>query len=410
MKDIPSWIYPILPGAAGVAALIFINGANQTNLLSGGLLAALTIVSAGLTARKNMGLMDRIKMATNQVQLISAEHEAESRKLTGLEEVCFYAVPVWSQQIAGSCNQMESAIVELAARFSGIVDKLGASVTASQNSAGADMLGGFAQSEKELGIVLDTLKLAQQSRQAMLASTRALTAYTEELEIMAKEVASIADQTNLLALNAAIEAARAGNAGMGFAVVADEVRKLSTRSSETGKKMTQKVGVINSAILTAIAESEKSSLKDAEAVQSSDVTVQKVLARFSGEASVLSASAETLRNESSGICNEISDVLVSLQFQDRVSQILNHVKTNMEKLHLHLESRQKMQDRPSVDSKTWLEEMEITYATEEQRQIHKNQINKEVQQNKTAQPVRERQSGNGFQSARAVTEQGITFF
>ena len=410
MKNIPPFICPIMLGGAGIAALLIINGAGPANQLASGILAVLTMVSAVWMARRNAELMRRIKDATDQVQMISDMHAVESAQLTGVEEVCFYAIPVWSKQIEGSCQQMESAIVDLSSRFAGIVDKLGASVTASQNSAGADMLGGFAQSEKELGIVLDTLKLAQQSRQAMLASTRALTAYTEELEIMAKEVASIADQTNLLALNAAIEAARAGNAGMGFAVVADEVRKLSTRSSETGKKMTQKVGVINSAILTAIAESEKSSLKDAEAVQSSDVTVQKVLARFSGEASVLSASAETLRTESSGICNEISDVLVSLQFQDRVSQILNHVKTNMEKLHLHLESRQKMQDRPSVDSKTWLEEMEITYATEEQRQIHKNQINKEVQQNKTAQPVRERQSGNGFQSARAVTEQGITFF
>jgi methyl-accepting chemotaxis protein len=319
--------------------------------------------------------------------------------------VCFHAVPVWSKHIEGSCQQMESAITELSARFSGIVDKLGASVAASQNSAGTDVLGSFTQSGNELGLVLDTLKSAQQSRQAMLESSRALTAYTEELEIMAEEVASIAEQTNLLALNAAIEAARAGTAGAGFAVVADEVRKLSTRSSETGKKMTQKVGVINAAISTAIAETEKSSVKDAETVQSSDDTIKKVLARFSEEASVLSGAAETLRKESSGIRTEIADVLVSLQFQDRVSQILNHVKNNMEKLHVHLVDRQNQKPRPLVDSKKWLEEMQITYTTEEQRQIHK-----ETQSNIAARPEKQTVTANVFQPAMATAEQGITFF
>jgi len=63
---------------------------------------------------------------------------------------------------------------------------------------------------------------------------------------MAAEVANIAGQTNLLALNAAIEAARAGESGRGFAVVAGEVRNLSSLSSNTGKKMSDKVQVISS--------------------------------------------------------------------------------------------------------------------------------------------------------------------
>ena len=405
MKNIPPFICPIMLGGAGIAALLIINGAGPANQLASGILAVLTMVSAVWMARRNAELMRRVKDATDQVQMISDMHAVESAQLTGVEEVCFYAIPVWSKQIEGSCQQMESAIVDLSSRFAGIVDKLGASVAASQNSAGSGVFDGFSQSEKELGIVLETLKLAQQSKQSMLAATRALTSYTGELEIMAKEVAGIADQTNLLALNAAIEAARAGEQGRGFAVVADEVRKLSTRSSETGRQMTEKVGVINSAISMAIAESEKSSVKDAETVQSSNETIRKVLARFSEEASVLAVDAETLRKESSGIGQEITDVLVSLQFQDRVSQILNHVKNNMERLCVHIDERKNNRPPSPVDSKTWLAEMEITYATEEQRQSHR-----ETQLKISAQPEKKKLSGNGFQPARAVTEQGITFF
>jgi len=82
-----------------------------------------------------------------------------------------------------------------------------------------------------------------------------------------------------------------------------------------------------------------------------------------------------MRQESEGIRDEISDVLVSLQFQDRTSQILSHVRNNMDSLHRRLaECRQEQGrsgQRTQIDAKAWLAEMELTYATEEQRQIHR---------------------------------------
>lgn len=48
---------------------------------------------------------------------------------------------------------------------------------------------------------------------------------------------SIAFQTNILALNAAVEAARAGEQGRGFAVVAGEVRHLANRAATASKEI-----------------------------------------------------------------------------------------------------------------------------------------------------------------------------
>jgi methyl-accepting chemotaxis protein len=110
---------------------------------------------------------------------------------------------------------------------------------------------------------------------------------------------------------------------------------------------------------------------DNHSVATSEASIQQVLGRFQGITQRLSGSTELLRQESLGIRDEISEVLVALQFQDRVSQILAHVRDNMQALHCHI---QECQDTPNqlaqIDAQAWLAKMELTYATDEQRQIH----------------------------------------
>jgi len=208
----------------------------------------------------------------------------------------------------------------------------------------------------------------------MLDSVRGLTGYNEELKSMAAGVAAIAAQTNLLALNAAIEAARAGEAGRGFAVVADEVRKLSSLSSETGKRMADKVEIINAAIQSVSSAAESSAAHDQEAVRTSEQSIENVLASFNNLASQLAQSSEVLRAESTGIHAEIADALVALQFQDRVSQILVHVRANLDELYQEIERYQQARDGHGrvqpMNAADWLVAMEKTYTTNEQRSIH----------------------------------------
>ncbi|MGG5283859.1 methyl-accepting chemotaxis protein [Pseudomonas viridiflava] len=290
-------------------------------------------------------------------------------------------MPIWAKQVESSRQQTETAIVELTSRFTGISERLQETVQASQLAAGeldgqnADgALKVLAQSDSELSQVIDSLKATQASRDETLTQVRSLTAYTGELRTMAADVAAIAAQTNLLALNAAIEAARAGEAGRGFAVVADAVRSLSSKSSETGQQMSAKVDIINNAITQLVQAASSGADQDSHSVAESEQSIQHVLQRFQSITGRLAESADLLKQESYGIRDEMTEVLVSLQFQDRVSQILTHVRDNIDSLHTHLQqSSQSPDEAVAINAREWLARMESTYATDEQRRTHRGE-------------------------------------
>ena len=317
-------------------------------------------------------------------------HNAAANRLrvnsAGLDRTHRQAITILSGQVETARVQTEDAIVALASRFSGIANKLETAVAASQNAAGGLTGGGqdgvltmLAQSRTELTAVMDTLNSVQQSRDVMLSEICGLMKYTDEMRNMAADVAAIALQTKLLALNAAVEAARAGEAAKGFGVVADEVRKLSALSSEAGKMMTDKVGAINAAISAVSGAAKLSAEQDARSALQCESVIQNVLSRFRDSTSRLSDSADILQRESDGIRAEVSDVLVSLQFQDRVSQILAHVRTSLEELGervgRQLQQREGSEGSPE-DIRMWLDQMAQSYSTEEQRHVHR-----EVQRN-----------------------------
>ncbi|WP_375232359.1 methyl-accepting chemotaxis protein [Pseudomonas syringae group genomosp. 3] len=290
-------------------------------------------------------------------------------------------MPIWAKQVESSRQQTETAIVELTDRFTGISERLQETVQASQHAAGeldgqnADgALKVLSQSDSELSQVIDSLKATQASRDQTLSQVRNLTAYTGELRTMAADVAAIAAQTNLLALNAAIEAARAGEAGRGFAVVADAVRSLSSKSSETGQQMSAKVDIINNAITQLVQAASSGADQDSQSVTTSEQSIQNVLERFQTITRHLAESADLLKQESYGIRDEMTEVLVSLQFQDRVSQILSHVRDNIDALHAHLlQASQSPDQAVAIDARQWLSRMESTYATDEQRRTHRGE-------------------------------------
>jgi methyl-accepting chemotaxis protein len=274
----------------------------------------------------------------------------------------------------------EKSIADLAQRFDGLTQRLDAAIVASQSAVEGDhgshegILELLQDSQLELGTITRALGASLQEKEKLLRSIEDLSCFTGQLSKMAREVSSLASQTNLLALNAAIQSARAGEAGRGFSVVADEVRKLSRSSGAVGNKITETIDTVNEAIEDTLIISRKFAKQDKETLGNAEHIIASVLQHFTQAAAGLSDSAEVLRTENNAINHEISDVFVDLQFQDRVSQILTLVSSDLIKLETHL-NELKNEDISdslprSVNVEQWLEELSMTYTMEEQLAAH----------------------------------------
>jgi methyl-accepting chemotaxis protein len=373
-------LIPVVPAVLW----ILVQSTSPANLLACTVLVLIGIGACAWSAGSQRNAMLR---AIARAQADQSEVDAAHNGMASRAQVLLGAMPIWAKQVESSRHQTEEAIVSLANRFTGIAARLQETVQASQHAAGeldgqaADgALEVLARSDSELSQVINSLKATQTSRDQTLAQVRSLTAYTGELRTMAADVAAIAAQTNLLALNAAIEAARAGEAGRGVAVGADAVRSLSSKSSETGQQMSAKVDIINNAITQLVQAASSNADQDSHSVAESENSIQVVLERFQNITGRLAESADLLKQESYGIRDEMTEVLVNLQFQDRVSQILSHVRDNMHALHDHLLQASQAPDQAvAVDARQWLARMEATYATDEQRRLHHGEA--AVQQN-----------------------------
>jgi methyl-accepting chemotaxis protein len=305
---------------------------------------------------------------------LSAMHGEVSAYVEGTSELGSKLLPVWGAHIEDSRTQMETAVSALTGRFAAIVDRLdkalGASAEGGRNQA-ASVLG---QSERDLAPVVESLSDAMASNRVMQDEVQSLGRFAQELDAMAGEVAAIASKTNLLAINAAIEAAHAGDSGRSFGVLAQEVRKLAAQSGETGRQMAGKVAVIVAAIDAARQSAEASAQREATSIGASQVAINGVLDNFRRVIGELEHSADTLKKESLAIQGEIVESLVQLQFQDRVSQRMSHVRESIEGVpSLFAESRRAFEERgtlTAVDSDLLLKALESSYAMVDEHKTH----------------------------------------
>jgi len=349
---------------------------------------SLILVTIIITLSISTGLILELK---RYAQITTEVDEAESKiaeqqnkdqnsHIEHLSGVVARVIEVSNRQIENSRQQTEDAITEMAMRFGSIVERLNTALESAQlanvtvpHDGDTVLENVFTNSSNQLTDMNKNMGDALADRKTSFEQLQGLSDEIENLKIMAEGVEKIASQTNLLALNAAIEAARAGEVGRGFAVVADEVRSLSIQSGQTGKQITEIVNRVTSSVDQTLTCATESMEKDLVLEKDGADTIKSVLESLQWVTQGMADSSEILKGESLGIITEVNDILVSLQFQDRTSQILEHVHQALNELAEKVqENTQRIEDgeQTALNVDSILKLLEDSYTTDEERQLH----------------------------------------
>ncbi|MBK1689656.1 methyl-accepting chemotaxis protein [Rubrivivax gelatinosus] len=336
------WRWPATTIALPLALLIAWAGEGQLWACAGALAA---VLAAGIGDR-------RVDLARRERDHLAGEWAAAQRAL-GTE-----LAPLWAAHVEGARGQTEAAVCALTERFGAIVSRLDTTLAAA--GSGGDHGAGEVQlrSRHDLEGILESLRRATGGNAELRQAVQQLVPFVAELREMAVEVSAIASKTNLLAINAAIEAAHAGPEGRGFGVLAQEVRKLSAQSASTGERMARDVDAISNAILKACGDARQSESTEGEMLAASGQAIQRVLSDFEGVTRSLEDAAARLQGDSQGIQAEVVEALVQLQFQDRVSQRLSHVRDSLQ----HLDRLAGELPATPLDTAVLMDELRRSYA------------------------------------------------
>ncbi len=305
-------------------------------------------------------LMQRINAAADMAQHAAPSGPDDQTRAT--VDLLLEVLPAWQHHVAIVKAQTEDAVNNLTSSFAKVLDQFDQAGIGQPGLAQDQEVRTIALldlCERELQPVVQSLSSMIEGKDKLLVNVRTLADQTLELRSMAADVGSIAAQTNLLALNAAIEAARAGEMGRGFAVVAQEVRMLSQRSAETGKMIGLRVSEISQIMTATLNNAEAATQEDKYAVSLSGELVEHVL----GHVRKLGTSADAMHKHGTIVRKEVEQLLIAMQFQDRVSQILEGAHNNMVLMEQGL-SNIDCEPLPSVDE--WLHQFNQTSRMDDQ--------------------------------------------
>ena len=289
------------------------------------------------------------------------------------------ALPVHNGQLSNVIETTEDAALTLGNDFASLLDQINYNTEQSIKlqdgllHEGTGLISRLQGNEDIINDLEKSFSHHSEKSAELYEQFKKFRVHSEEVNSLADRIQEIASTTNLLALNAAIEAARAGEHGRGFAVVADEVRNLSMQSTATGEEI-------------------RKSLKDfSEVMDGYDASIQNFVTNqkdmFDGfntqmkslggetdeEIALLNTSLDGLVTDTVSVHSSISNIMVSLQFQDTTRQILEHVQEDLTKITNDIRELDILIDMGDADQSRKLEEsIAERYTMESERKVYES--------------------------------------
>jgi methyl-accepting chemotaxis protein len=281
-------------------------------------------------------------------------------------------LPVLASQLHDVIQDVETSVVEVCRNFQAMAGRARASVSAARAVVSGAGEGGEDGAQAATAVARRTLdrllgRLATGS-DATLRVAEEIDDLERRLDIVRQnldDVDRMARGTRLLGLNAAIEAARLGAEGKAFGVVATEIKDLARLSYHTSAEIRESLRGLSTGIADVSSEIRRIASTDRAGVQTSRQEVDAAITRLARTAERTAAGLVAASDSAADVGREIAGAVMALQFQDAVTQRVNHVVDALTLLHRELLAE--LDGKPADDGESLLRSVAASFTMKAER-------------------------------------------
>lgn len=244
-------------------------------------------------------------------------------------------LPVLATQVRETREQVEQAVVSVCANFNGMaararqgVEQATALVHGDEGDGGVDGL--ITSSHATLENLLQRIVKGGELSMKAVYRMDDVEEGMKRISAILADVNDVATRTRLLTVNAKIEAARVGEQGKGFAVVAGEISQLSVKSAEIVVSITDIINKLSADVAATVSDLRELASADMSEVLLGKERIEQAVVSFEERHRQMHRRVSEITRASQALADEVSGAVVGLQFQDRVSQRLEHVVEGIE--------------------------------------------------------------------------------
>jgi methyl-accepting chemotaxis protein len=285
-------------------------------------------------------------------------------------ELTRQVVPVWQRSVEAARTHSEQEAGTLLESFARVSSHLDLAMAGTRDAplleiGAVDEL--IERHRAEIDQVQADARQALNLVKHMLAQVKAMGGTVDQLVVLTNQVQAIARATHMLSLNASVEATRAGASGAGFAVVARDVGDLATQSRQAAQQMASHVQRVREAIVEMQSSRQNFDLDDEDLSMRTESHARAAVRALMSSLGDSARNSRTLRDAGRQAQTDIDNILMSLQAQDRLSQMLQSVTEDMARMERWLKGEP---DDAALSASAWLGRLESSYTMEDMRSAH----------------------------------------
>lgn len=283
-------------------------------------------------------------------------------------------VPMLARQLSEVNADVENSIVGICSGFQGMAQRAQRAVNAAQEAipTGRDARAGndlISEMRQVLELLLDKVQASCEfSRQTSAKLTQSEDRLAA-VETTLNDVEDISNRARLVALNGQIEASRLGESGRAFEVVSNETKTLSMHAAKTSESIRSRMSELTSELTSTSRAMTREAEESTRSFLESQEKVHQLLNMLDASNQQMHASLNVMAETSQALSTDIGRAVMSLQFQDRVTQRIGHVVEVLDRIVKAVE-RQHPSTFASSDRNNlakWKQEIESRYTMDSER-------------------------------------------